>query len=272
VEFNDLTDDQRELIITLIEELGSGNYKKQFSAIWVDRESQWSFTLRDQDGVPTQLAARHQATDLQAVRDLRYLTCLEATPFRMECSLSQKALNEYQLLKHPRAEPSALTPDLRMTSADFPELAPSIERFRDDHPDPQRCAFLMMKYQETQLHNRIIEAVRDTCSRHAIQALRADDKRYADDLLANVRTYMHGCSSGIAVFERLTADDFNPNASLEVGYMMAQGKPICLLKDRTLTSLQTDLVGRLYDPFDTQEPENTIPPVLEKWLKDKGLV
>ena len=130
----------------------------------------------------------------------------------------------------------------------------------------------MMKYGETPLHGRITHAIRDTCSQHGIHALRADDKRYSDDLLANVRTYMHGCNSGIAVIERLTKEDFNPNVSLEVGYMMAQGKPVCLLKDKTLASLQTDLMGRLYDPFDTQDPEKTILPVLEKWLKDKRLV
>ena len=267
---NDLTDDQRELIKTLIEELASGSYKKQFSAI--RRGTLWSFYLRDPDEVLTELPGAHEPTDFQALEDLKYLTTVQVTPFETDCSLSQKALGEYELLKHPRGQPSALRPDLRMTSADFPELAPSIQRFRSDHPDPQQCAFLMMKFQETPLHNRIIKAVRDTCSQHEIQALRADDKRYADDLLANVRTYMHGCSSGIAVLERLTEDEFNPNVSLEVGYMMAQGKPVCLLKDETLSFLHTDLLGRLYDPFDTQDPENTIPPVLQKWFRDKGIV
>lgn len=159
-----------------------------------------------------------------------------------------------------------------MASIDFPELAPFIERFQIDHPDQQRCAFLMMKYEKTPLHERIIGAVRETCSRHGIETLRADDKAYADELLANVRTYMHGCGFGIAVFERLTAEDFNPNVSLEVGYMMAQGKPICLLKDSTLASLHTDLVGRLYETFNTQNPEESVPSVLEKWLKDKEII
>jgi len=159
-----------------------------------------------------------------------------------------------------------------MVSIDFPELTPFIERFRIDHPDAQQCGFLMMKYEGTPPHNRITKVVRETCSRHGIKALRADDKRYADELLPNVRTYMHGCSFGIAVFERLIEDDFNPNVSLEVGYMMARGKPICLLKDSTLTSLQTDLVGRLYESFDTQNPEESIPPVLDKWLEDKGII
>ena len=82
---------------------------------------------------------------------------------------------------------------------------------------------------------------------------------------------MHGCGFGIAVIERLQDDDFNPNVSLEVGYMLALGKPICLLKDKTHKTLQSDLGGKLYRPFDTQDPEASIPPVLSDWLRDKGL-
>ena len=84
-------------------------------------------------------------------------------------------------------------------------------------------------------------------------------------------TYIYGCGMGIAVFERIESDDFNLNVSLEVGYMMAMKRPVCLLKDRTLRALPSDLVGRLYKPFDLQDPSKSIPPVLRQWLKDKGL-
>lgn len=50
------------------------------------------------------------------------------------------------------------------------------------------------------------------------------------------------------------------------------GKSVCLLKDRTLKSLHTDLVGRLYEAFDPQRPSETIPQVLEKWLRDRSIV
>jgi nucleoside 2-deoxyribosyltransferase len=159
-----------------------------------------------------------------------------------------------------------------MLVVNFPELAPFVDHFQADHPEPSKCAFLMMKYEDTKLHQAIIESIRNTCAQHGIAVLRADDKRYADELLPNVRTYMHGCGFGIALFERIKKNDLNPNVSLEVGYMIAMGKPVCLLKDSTLPSLQTDLLGRLYEPFDTQNPETTIPPVLTKWLKDKSLI
>ena len=269
--FSDLTGDQRELITRLVEELESGNYKKQFLTVWEQAESRWSFFLRRQDGSSTRLPASMEPTDFETFKELKYLITVQHSVVSFECSLTQRAFTEYEFLKRPPVEPPVPSPHLRATSVGFPELAPFVQLFGNDHPDPQRSVFLMMKYQETTLHDRIVKTVRDTCTQHAIQALRADDKRYSDDLLANVRTYMHGCSAGIAVIERLPADEFNPNVSLEVGYMMAQGKPVCLLKDNTLTSLQTDLVGRLYDPFDTHDPETTIPPVLEKWLKDKGI-
>lgn len=159
-----------------------------------------------------------------------------------------------------------------MTLLEFEELKPSLERFLKDHPITQHCAFVMMRFEETDLHRRIFAAIEDACASHGLKALRADRKTYAEELLPNVRTYMHGCAFGIAVFERLSTNEFNPNVSLEVGYMMAQGKPICLLKDSTLTTLHIDLVGRLYQPFDTQHPEESIPPVLRKWLIDREIV
>ena len=82
---------------------------------------------------------------------------------------------------------------------------------------------------------------------------------------------MQGCSFGIALFDRINTDEFNPNVSLEIGYMMALNKPVLLLKDKTLKSLQTDLVGKLYYQFDFQYPEKTIPIVLDKWMSDKEI-
>ncbi len=83
---------------------------------------------------------------------------------------------------------------------------------------------------------------------------------------------MHGCGFGIAVFERIEKDVFNPNVSLEVGYMLGLKKPVLLLKDQTLPALQTDLAGKLYRPFDPQHPAKTIALQLEQWLEDKGLI
>jgi nucleoside 2-deoxyribosyltransferase len=99
----------------------------------------------------------------------------------------------------------------------------------------------------------------------------ARDKEFHDDLYPNIQTYLHGCGFGIAVFERLESEEFNPNVALEVGYMFGLRKHVLLLKDRTLRALQTDLVGKLYREFDPQNPEETIPAQIDGWLSDKDL-
>ncbi len=128
----------------------------------------------------------------------------------------------------------------------------------------------MMQFKETKAHEVIAAAVKACLAAHGIVGVRADDKEYHSDLFPNVQTYLHGCGLGVAIFERIEAEIFNPNVSLEVGYMFAMGKPVCLLKDRTLTALHTDLVGKLYREFDPQDPAKTIHPALSKWLVDRG--
>jgi hypothetical protein len=159
------------------------------------------------------------------------------------------------------------------TAVNYPlEITESLQRFFKDHPEYQRNAFIMMKFGKTEAHKSIVASIYSTLESYGISALRADGKEYHDDLFPNVLTYIYGCRFGIAVFERLEQDDFNPNVSLEVGYMRALHKPICLLKDKTLNALQTDLVGKLYKSFDPQAPERSIPMELEKWLRDKDII
>jgi hypothetical protein len=147
----------------------------------------------------------------------------------------------------------------------------SLPRFRQDHPDPATVAFIVMRIRDTKEHKQIARAIKEGLAAHGITGVRADDKEYHDDLFPNIVTYMHGCGFGVAVFEGIEEEDFNPNVSLEVGYMYALGKKLCLLKDRTLTALHTDLVGKLYRPFDPYDPDGTIPSQLSRWLNDRGL-
>ena len=153
-----------------------------------------------------------------------------------------------------------------------PEIAESLARFRADHPDPTSTCFIMMRFGTTRAHEAIASAIRDAFQLHGITALRADDKHYHDDLFPNVLTYLYGCGLGVAVYERLEEESFNPNVSLEVGYLFAMRKHVLILKDNTLKTLQTDLVGKLYKLFDPQNPRESIPPQVDKWLQDKGRV
>ncbi|MDU1655617.1 MAG: hypothetical protein E6850_24500 [Leclercia adecarboxylata] len=153
-----------------------------------------------------------------------------------------------------------------------PEIASGLERFRNDYPKGKKTAFIIMQFGSTKAHTQLVEAIKAVLSKHDIVALRADDKEYMDDLFSNIKTYMYGCDFGISIFERIEEDNFNPNVSLEVGYMMGMGKQVLLLKDKTLSSLHTDLAGKLYKPFDIFDIESSLGPHIEKWLSDKGFL
>jgi hypothetical protein len=130
----------------------------------------------------------------------------------------------------------------------------------------------MMRFGKSTAHMSILQGIRSALDPQQFVALRADDKQYNDDVLLNILTYVYGCRFGIAVFERIEGDDFNPNIPFEVGYMTGLGKSVCFLKDKTLKTLHTDLIGRLYWEFDTQDCGSSIPPVLRKWMSDKGIL
>lgn len=147
----------------------------------------------------------------------------------------------------------------------------SLKRFHTAHRNASRTCFIMMRFGKTPVHAKIETAIKKALKKHGLTGVLARDREFHDDLYANIQTYMHGCEFGIAVFERLETNEFNPNVALEVGYMMGLRKQVLLLKDRTLTALHTDLVGKMYREFDPQEPAKTIPGQLDSWLSDKGL-
>lgn len=189
------------------------------------------------------------------------------------CTLTNLGIDKIEKDKTEREEEEKIMlNNLNNKLLNYPsELSPYIDKFRSDYPIKTKTAFIMMQFSKTPAHDNIVKEIKKALNKHDIVGLRADDKEYADDLFPNVRTYMHCCNFGIAVFERLLSDEFNPNVSLEAGYMMGLDKPVCLLKDQTLKNLQTDLVGKLYKSFDPQNISGTIESEIEKWLKDKGL-
>ena len=151
-----------------------------------------------------------------------------------------------------------------------PELKPFLEKFRKDHPERSDCVFLMMRFGSTAPHENIVRAVKNGLAQLGKRGIRADDRNYAPQIWPNIQTYLHGCGSGLAIFDRIEADEINPNVSLECGYMLGLGKPLCLLKDKTLKVLQTDLTGHIYRSFDPHNAESTILTCLKQWFRDEG--
>jgi len=151
-----------------------------------------------------------------------------------------------------------------------PEIQESLQAFRRDYPESRQTAFVMMSFEATRPKKRVWAAIQEGLRSMNIPALRADTKVYHPDLYYNVQTYIYGCTFGIAVFERISSNLINPNVIFEVGYSIAIGKQVCILKDKTLDYLPTDILGKLYTPFDPHNPGGTIPPEIKKWIKDQG--
>lgn len=160
----------------------------------------------------------------------------------------------------------------RLSEPQSPEIAVSLDRLRERYPNYRRCGFLIMRFAAAKPYSRIIDSIKQTAQRHDLNILRADAHEFHADLLSNIKTYLHGCSFGVAVYDRIQTDEPNANVGFEAGYMMAMNKPVLLLKDQTLPQLHTDLAGKLYKQFDPHDPESTIPPHFEKWLEDYGII
>ena len=152
-----------------------------------------------------------------------------------------------------------------------PEILIPLDRLHAKYPDPKRLGFLVMRFTAAKPFERIVKTIKDTASKYGLHVVRADEHEFHSDLWGNVRTFLHGCGFGIAVYERIETDEPNANVGLEVGYLMAMNKPVLLLKDKTLDTTQTDLAGKLYKPFDPHDPEGTIPALLERWFADYGI-
>lgn len=133
----------------------------------------------------------------------------------------------------------------------------------------RKIAFLIMQFGASRFHNEIYDNIQKILLKKDIVVLRADYKEYHSDLYYNILSYIYAADFGIAVFERINDDLFNPNVAFEVGFMFALNKKVCLLKEKTLKSLPTDIVGKLYKNFDLNNLEESLEKSLCKWIDDK---
>ena len=141
---------------------------------------------------------------------------------------------------------------------------------------PHRTIFVMMRFVDSPEHEKVLTTIRSAVEYYGFNALRADDRSYSSHLWENVRCYMDGCGLGIVIFDQVADQTapliFNPNVSLELGYMLGQGKKCLLLKDKRLPVLPTDLSGELYREFDFQAIEQTIHDRVRDWMNDLAVL
>jgi hypothetical protein len=187
----------------------------------------------------------------------------------LRCTITQKLINA---IDANFQEETTVTPLSTFAHSHPPEIAISLDRLKGRYPDPKKLGFLIMRFAAAKPFTRIVTVIKNTGAKYGLIIVRADENQFHADLWGNVRTLLHGCGFGIAVYERIETDEPNANIGLEVGYLMAMDKPVLLLKDKTIETLQADLAGKLYKQFDPHDPEGSIPAQLEKWLTDNGVI
>jgi hypothetical protein len=135
-----------------------------------------------------------------------------------------------------------------------------------------QSVFVMMRYMDSEHYQAIESAIVEELRAYGLVGRLAKDKAYSDDLWDNVCIYMHACKYGIAVFEEIDKREFNPNVAMELGYMYGWGRRVLLLKDQRMPAMPTDVVGRIYRPFDTYKIETSVKAQIRNWAeRDLGL-
>jgi hypothetical protein len=179
--------------------------------------------------------------------------------------------NLVRCMSDMRVNASALRTKLRLDLSNGrlqpPQLTDSLRQFRTKFPsDGSAVGFLMMSYGEGKTLSRITWNIKEEFAQSGLTIVRADDFDFHPQLLDNILTYIHGCDFGVAVVERIEDEHHNPNVALEVGYMMALGKPICFLREKNLRALQTDLLGLLTIQFEVDKMR-TMRQAIRQWIR-----
>jgi phosphoserine phosphatase len=139
--------------------------------------------------------------------------------------------------------------------------------------------FIMTPYRNDARYRETIQNVKSALKDRGYHGWLASDASFEPQLWDNIRIYLLGCCAGIAIFTDDIARDakedagrhavYNPNVSIEAGYMMAHPKPILLLKEKKLQRLPSDMLNFLYRDFDMENSEASIRSAVDKWLDDE---
>jgi len=154
-----------------------------------------------------------------------------------------------------------------------PGLIAGVRKFLEEHPF-ERNVFGMTRFPEDDQDARVLDPVhealavaREACELHGLEFHIASDRAIDDDLWANVAAHMWACQYGLAFFEDRMKAGLNYNLAIEVGSMLMAGRRCGLLKDRSITKMPTDLVGRIYKDVDFGKSQSVASAVHE-WLRD----
>jgi len=135
--------------------------------------------------------------------------------------------------------------------------------------------FIITPFRDQATYRELIRTIKEELEKLGFRGWVASDLNLDDQLWTSVQCYLLGCKYGVAIFtqeqetHRIANADatYNPNVSIEVGYMLSRGKSLLLLKDKGLKQLPTDMLGRLYEDFDLNQAPTSIPAIVQKWVQ-----
>src|ERR1043165_8609615 len=136
--------------------------------------------------------------------------------------------------------------------------------------DMDRNVFVIMRYAPTSPFVKIENTIKETLQRFGLKAVLARDVILHQQIWNHIRFCMEHSRYAIVVFENILQPDFNPNITLELGYMLALKRPCLILKDDSMDKLHTDIIGHLYTPFNVHKVKETVGGAIEKWLMRLG--
>lgn len=261
-----LTNKQKDLARWIVAAIREGKIEENFYVYENQNTLEFFHVSAGKGGIQVQ----GDLNSLDCLADEELLSLKSSNTDRDRSGIVRQKI--YRAVDSNFAEEETASPLSTLAQPHPPEITMSLDRLRIKYPDPKKVGFLVMRFTAAKPFSKIVETIKKTGEEHGLKIIRADENEFHADLWGNVRTHLHGCGFGIAIYERIETNEPNANIGLEVGYLMAMNKPVLLLKDKTVETLQADLAGKLYKPFDPHDPEGTIPGQLTKWLEDYGII
>jgi hypothetical protein len=112
-----------------------------------------------------------------------------------------------------------------------------------------------------------LQATEDAVKPHGLRFLLASQRALVDDLWGNVAAHMWASNYGVAFFEDRRGRGMNYNLVIEVGAMLMAGRRCLLLKDTSLETMPTDLVGFIYKSVDLDDP-SSVTSAVHEWARE----
>ena len=112
----------------------------------------------------------------------------------------------------------------------------------------------------------LISRLRNAVSQHGLVLQVASDGMAEDTLWANVVTYMWASKYAIVLMD--SADGvLNSNVLIEIGGMLMTGRRCAILRDKTVPTMPSDLVGHIYKPTDLSDHAASVD-LIHQWIRD----